>query len=85
MSTNQPNSGENPSITLPGTVEKIIKPPHPSMPEKAQIAVEGAEDFYKEIRIENSLTDEDGNQVGLKQGAQVEVTIEAEPSDTAKK
>ncbi|HTR64372.1 MAG TPA: hypothetical protein VMH85_01275 [Terriglobales bacterium] len=85
MSTNQPNSGENPSITLPGTVEKIIKPPHPSMPEKAQIAVEGAEDFYKEIRIENSLTDEDGNEVGLKQGAQVEVTIEAEPSDTAKK
>jgi len=55
------------------------------MPEKAQIAVEGAEDFYKEIRIENSLTDEDGNEVGLKQGAQVEVTIEAEPSDTAKK
>ena len=34
-----------PSSTLPGTVEKIIKSPFPSEPDKAQIAVEGADDL----------------------------------------
>ena len=74
-----------PSTTLPGTVEKIIKPPHSSMPEKAQIAVEGADDLYREIRIENTLKDEDGHKVALKVGAPVEVTIEADAEDTTKK
>ena len=74
-----------PSATLPGTVEKIIKPPHPSEPEKAQIAVEGADHLYKELSIENNLTDEDGNEVRLKQGAKVDVTVEAEPEATTVK
>jgi hypothetical protein len=73
---------ENPSATLPGTVEKIIKSPDPREPEKAQIAVEGADHLYKEIRIENTLQDENGTEVRLKQGAKVEVTVEAEPKDT---
>jgi hypothetical protein len=34
---------EKPSTILPGTVEKIIKPPLPRMPEKAQITVEGGD------------------------------------------
>jgi hypothetical protein len=76
---------EKPTTTLPGTVEKIIKPPHPSMPEKAEIAIEGAEELYREIRIENTLTDEKGNEVALKPGAEVEVTIEAEPEATTPK
>ena len=70
---------EKPSATLPGTVEKIIRPTHPAEPEKAQIAVEGADHLYKEIRIENKLVDGDGKKVGLKPGAQVEITVEAEP------
>jgi len=69
---------EKPSVTLPGTVEKIIKPVHPSEPEKAQIAVEGADELYREIRIENSLTDAQGDEVRLKKGAEVEVTVEAD-------
>ena len=73
---------ENPSATLPATVEKIIKSPFPGIPEKAEIAVEGADDLYREIRIENSLTDENGNEVHLKEGAEVEVTVEAKPEDT---
>lgn len=73
-----------PSATLPGTVEKIIKPPYPSVPEKAQIAVEGADHLYKELRIENNLTDENGNEVRLKQGAKVDVTVAAEPEATTK-
>jgi hypothetical protein len=63
--------------TLPGTVEKIIKPIVPSELEKAQIAVEGADHLYKEIRIENTLTDERGDKVQLKPGAQVKLTVEA--------
>ena len=69
---------EKRSVTLPGTVEKIIKSPIPNEPEKAQIAVEGADDLYREIRIENTLTNEDGEEVSLKLGAPVEVTVEAE-------
>ena len=70
---------------LPGTVNKIIKPVVPSVPEKAQIDVEGAEDLYREIRVENTLTDEHGEEVRLKEGAQVEVSIEADTDATLKK
>jgi hypothetical protein len=71
-----------PSVTLPGTVEKIIKPIDPSEPEKAQISVEGADELYQEIRIENALTTESGKVVRLKKGAQVDVTVEADPAAT---
>jgi len=76
---------EKPSTTLPGTVEKIIRPVSPTQPERAQIAIEGADHLYKEIRIENTLTDEDGNDVKLKPGAQVDFTIVADESQTTKK
>lgn len=36
-------------------MEKIVKPVEPSGPEKAQIAIEGGEKLYGEIRIENTL------------------------------
>jgi len=68
---------KKPRTTLPGTVEKIIKPVSADDPEKAQIAIEGADDLYREIRIENTLTDKKGDKVRLKQGAEVEVTVEA--------
>jgi hypothetical protein len=73
---------EKPSTTLPAIVEKIIKPRSPNEPEKAQIAVEGADHLYRELRIENTLIDENGNKVRLKPGAEVEVTIEAEAEAT---
>jgi hypothetical protein len=73
---------EKPSTTLPATVEKIIKSPSPGEPEKAQISVEGADHLYRELRIENTLVDENGEKVSLKPGAEVEVTIEAEPQST---
>ena len=70
---------EKPSVTLPGTVEKVIKPSQPGQAEKVQIEVEGADDMYREIRIENSLTGENGQQVRLEKGAEVEVKVEADP------
>jgi hypothetical protein len=76
---------EKPGVTLPGTVEKIIPPSAPSEPEKAQISVEGADDLYKEIRIENSLTTESGHEVRLTKGAEVEVTVEADAKATTPK
>ena len=68
------------STTLPGKVEKVIHA-HPGSgePEKAQIAVEGADHLYREIRVPNSLTDAHGQKVKLKEGAEVEVKIEADP------
>jgi hypothetical protein len=68
------------TTTLPGKVEKVIDA-HPSSgePEKAQIAVEGADHLYRELRVPNTLTDAHGHEVKLKEGAEVEVTIEAEP------
>jgi hypothetical protein len=69
----------------PGTVEKIIKSPFPEVPEKAEIAVEGADHLYREIRIENTLEDENGHKVKLKVGAQVDITVEADPEDTVPK
>jgi hypothetical protein len=76
---------QKPSATLPGTVEKIIPAIPPIEPEKAQIAVEGADELYKEIRVENVLQDENGDEVKLKRGAEVEVTIEADKADTVPK
>jgi hypothetical protein len=75
---------EKPSATMPGVVEKIIKSPWGEA-EKAQIAIETADHLYREIRIENTLTDENGRKVGLKPGAEVEVTVEADAQATTPK
>lgn len=76
---------EKPSTTKTGVVEKIIPSPIPGEPEKAQIAVEGADHLYRELRIENTLTNDNGKEVQLKKGAEVEVIIEADPDDTTPK
>src|ERR1700726_2387154 len=73
------------AVTLPGTVEKIVHSVIPSEPEKAQIEVEGADPLYREIRVANTLTDKSGNEVKLKEGAHVDVTIEANPEETIPK
>ena len=69
---------EEPSTTMPGTVDRIIQSPRPSRPEKAQIAVDETDPRYRNFRIENALTDEHGDNVKLKKGAHVEVTVTAE-------
>jgi hypothetical protein len=74
---------ENATVTLPATVEKII-PPVGGQPEKAQIAIDGAEHLYREVRVDNKLVDDAGNEVKLKVGAPVEVTIEAPKESTIK-
>jgi hypothetical protein len=85
MGEESPELKEKPSTTLPGTVEKIIKPIGQHEPEKAQIGIHGADDLYREIRIDNTLTNEQGEEVAVKEGAKVDVTIEADTKDTTKK
>jgi hypothetical protein len=86
---NDPNGenvdNEKPAVTLPAVVEKIVKPINPSEPEKAQIAIQGADHLYREIRVENTLENAAGEKVRLKPGAEVEVTIEAPVEAVEKK
>jgi hypothetical protein len=76
---------ETASVTLPGTVDKVIKSPDPSEPDKAQIVVEGADELYREIRIDNALQNEKGEEVALKPGTDVDVTVEAPAEATTPK
>jgi len=78
LNLDTPRIPEQPSTTMPGIVNKIITP-RPSQLEKAQIAVDGADHGYRDLRIENTLTDEHGDDVKLKKGAHVEVTVTAQP------
>ncbi len=64
---------EQPSTTVPGTVDKITRPR--KKPAKAQIFIDGPDKQYRTIRIENTLTDEHGDDVSLKEGAEVEVSV----------
>jgi hypothetical protein len=52
--------------TLHGSVKKLIKPLDPSQPEKVEIDIHEADDLYREIRIENVVTDGDGGKDKLK-------------------
>jgi hypothetical protein len=64
-------------------VEKIIKSNH--SPEMAQIDIREADHLYREIRVENELTDGDGTKARLKEGAQVDVIVEADSDATLTK
>jgi hypothetical protein len=65
---------ERPKTIIPGTVDKLIPSPTSRLREKAQISIEG-EAGYRKLRIENSLTDEHGDEIKLEKGARVEVTV----------
>jgi uncharacterized protein YfaS (alpha-2-macroglobulin family) len=66
---------ERPSTTMSGTVDKIIPSPQSSQPDQANIIVDVPDKRYRNLRIENTLTDEHGDDVSLKKGAQVDVTL----------
>jgi hypothetical protein len=76
------SSEKKANVTLPGTVEKIIPAIGDDIPEKAEIKIEGADDLFREVRIENTVIDGQGNPAKLKKGAEVDVTIEADKKDT---
>jgi hypothetical protein len=69
------------NAAMSGTVEAIIKSPLPNESDKAQITVEGADHPYEQIRIQNTLTDKNGDEVQLKPGAKVQVTVRSRAAD----
>ena len=73
---------KKPKTIKRGRVKNIIKPIHPSMPEKAEVEIHDGDHLYKEIRIDNELEDEHGNKVKLKKDAPVDITIEADKDST---
>ena len=75
--------GEVPTVTLSGVVQKIVKSVG-SEAEKAEIAIQGAEDLYKEIRIDNALVNASGETVPMKPGTEVDVTIVARDTPAKK-
>ncbi len=62
---------------MPGTVDKIIRFRTPRLRETAEISIKG-EPKYRELRVENSLTYEHGDEVKLEKGGHVEITVTAE-------
>jgi hypothetical protein len=70
------------STTMPGTVVEIIPSRLPGEPDSAQIVLDVEEKLHRHFRIENSLTDEHGDDVKLKKGEPVEVTVTAEDERT---
>jgi hypothetical protein len=71
---------EQPSITMPGTVDKIIPAKNASQPEKAVVSVDGPPQAHQALRVENTLTDENGDVVNLKKGAHVHIIVTDETS-----
>lgn len=47
----------------------MIKPSYSSGTEKAEIEIREADDLYREIRVDNQLTDDKGEKTSLKEGA----------------
>ena len=68
---------EQPSTTMPGTVKKSsVAPCEPTG--KGTDFCRRSPRPYRNLRIENTLTDEHGDHVTLKKGAHVEITVTAD-------
>src|SRR5579871_5974551 len=57
-----------PSVSMPGTVNKIISPRNTNQPGHVQITVDGADPGYRDLRFENILIDEHGDDMTLEIG-----------------
>jgi hypothetical protein len=68
-----------------GNVQKIIKDAYNYRADVLEIDIPEADDLFREVRIENTFTDPDGQNVSLKQGAHLEIRFEAEAKDIVRK
>jgi hypothetical protein len=73
---------EQPSTSISGVVRKIIRSPRASQPETAQIVMNVPDKQSRYLHIENTLIDEDGDDVKLKKGARVVVTVTAQSGNS---
>ena len=60
------------------SVKKIIPPLMSGEPETVEIRLDDAEDLYREIRIANTFTDQNGEAGSLKPGSRVAIIVEAD-------
>lgn len=72
------------STTMSGIVDRIIASPRPSQPEQANIVLDAPDKLHRDLRIENRLIDEHGDDVNLKKGAHVQVTLTSKNAGPAK-
>lgn len=73
-----------PWAAVPAVVTKVLARPFDES-EKVEISILTADQLFREIRIENTLTSVDGQPVALKNGANVDVIIEADAEATVGK
>jgi len=62
-----------PAVILPASVEKIVRPVDPGNPGTAEIRIAGAHPLYPEIRFENKVRHEAGQEVKRKKGSHPDV------------
>ena len=63
---------------LSAVVRKIIPPLMAGEAETVEISLDNAEDLYREIRIANIFTDQNGAAGSLRPGSRVDVIVEAD-------
>lgn len=63
---------------LSASVRKIIPPLMSGEAETVEISLDDAEDLYREIRIANIFTDQNGAAGSLRPGSRVDVIVEAD-------
>ena len=73
---------QKPKTTKPGFVEKIIESPVPHEPEKAEIAIEGADPLYRRDSNREHPGRRRGRQGQTQRGVRVGVTVDADAEDT---
>lgn len=60
---------------MPAVVNKVLKHFHAEM---VEIAIPDADELFREIRVENLLTDAKGNMLALQPGTHLDVRLEAD-------
>jgi hypothetical protein len=73
---------KRPRKVVQAVANRIIQPRFPNQPEKVEISLSEADELFREIRIENTFSDESGQSLGLVAGAALDVTFEANAKDT---
>jgi hypothetical protein len=64
---------------------KIIGPSGYRLDEIVEISIAEAEDLFREIRVENSLVDDQGNALALRSGDLLDVRLEANATNLIRK
>ncbi len=73
------------SVTVSGTVDKIITSLSSGEPEKAQLLIDGVDHSSQQIRLVNTLRDEKNDEVQLKADTEVRLAIRSQINDNQAK